>query len=92
MKKIDIIAACSDLGVHVNGSNLGPKILLKNICKKNINKIKEINYHSNYIKELNPENKKKNLEEVNFFNSQLYIAVKNSIKNNCFPLVIRWRP
>ena len=43
MKNIDIIAACTDLGVHVNGSQLGPEVLINNINKNNINKIKKIN-------------------------------------------------
>ena len=44
MGKIDITAACCDLGVHVNGSNLGPEILLNNIDKTNINIITKLNY------------------------------------------------
>ena len=31
MKKIDIVAACSDMGVHINGSNLAPEILPANL-------------------------------------------------------------
>ena len=55
MKNIDIIAACSDLGVHVNGSNLAPEILINNINISNKNKIKNINKifkNKNYQKEL----------------------------------------
>ena len=33
MKNIDIIAACSDLGVHVKGSQFGSEILINNILK-----------------------------------------------------------
>ncbi len=32
MKKIAIINACTDLGVHVNGASLGAQILTKNLC------------------------------------------------------------
>lgn len=90
MRSIDIIAACSDLGVHVNGSNLGPNILIKNInnTKNNIKNIKEINYDKNYKKELAKENKKKNLNQVNKFNRDLYNAVLETIANNCFPLTL----
>ncbi len=91
MRKIDIISACSDLGVHVTGSNLGPKILLKNINNynyDNIVNIKEIEYNSNYIKELNSQNKKKNLDMINIFNNKLYTQVKSTIKNNIFPITI----
>ena len=55
MKKIDIIAACGDLGVHVNGTEQGPEILINNIDKNSVNKIKKINYDINYTKELNKE-------------------------------------
>jgi len=65
MKNIDIIAACSDLGVHINGSQLGPEVLINNIKKNNINKIKKINYDNNYIKNINKNNKKKNLNVLN---------------------------
>ena len=88
MKNIDIIAACSDLGVHVNGSQLGPEVLINNIDKNNINKIKKINYDNNYTKELNKENKKKNLNEINLFNENLYNEVKNSIENNSLPIIL----
>lgn len=88
MKKIDIIAACSDLGVHVNGSQFGPEVLINNIDKNNINKIKKINYSDNYIKELDKNNKKKNLHEINLFNEKLYSEVKNTLKNNCLPITL----
>ena len=88
MKNIDIIAACSDLGVHVNGSNLAPSILINNISKNNINKIKKINYNNNYIKELDKNNLKKNLNELNSFNEKLYKEICNSLYNNMFPLTI----
>lgn len=88
MRKIDIIAACSDLGVHITGSQLGPEVLINNINKNNINKIKKINYNNYYKKELNKNNKKKNLNELNLFNKKLYNEVKNSIENNSLPITL----
>lgn len=90
MKNIDIIAACSDLGVHVNGSHLGPSALIKNInnSKNNIKNIKEIHYNKNYKKELSKENKKKNLNAVNEFNTNLYQAVLETVNNHHFPLTL----
>lgn len=88
MKNIDIIAACSDLGVHVNGSNEGPKVLINNINKNNINKIKEINYNNYYKKELGKNNLKKNLNEINNFNKNLYNEVSNSLNNNMLPITL----
>ena len=88
MKNIDIIAACSDLGVHVDGSKIGPEILINNIDKNNINKIKKINYDNNYIKELEKNNKRKNLDEINLFNQKLYNEVKNTLENNLLPITL----
>ena len=88
MKKIDIIAACSDLGVHIDGSNLGPIELLKKINDEAINKISYINYDNSYKKDLDFNNKKKNLEELNKFNSKLYAEITNSINNNSFPITL----
>ena len=91
MNNIDIIAACSDLGVHVNGSQLGPEILINNINKDNIIKInnfKKIKYDNNYVKELDKNNKKKNLNEINKFNSNLYNLVLSSLNQNNFPIVL----
>lgn len=88
MKNIDIIAACSDLGVHVNGSQLGPEILINNIDKNNINKIKKIKYNNLYKKDLNKENKQKNLSELNLFNQNLYKEVLNTLNNSCLPITL----
>lgn len=91
MKDIDIIAACSDMGVHVNGSNLAPEILINNINISNNNKIKNIKKifkNNNYKKELEKENKKKNLNAVNSFNLNLYNSVLDTVNNNNFPLTI----
>lgn len=87
MKNIDIIGACCDLGVHVNGANLGPEALEKNINLNNINKI--FNLKTKDIeKELDKNNKKKNLKEINEFNSNLYNTVLNSISNDMFPITL----
>ena len=91
MKNIDIIAACTDMGVHVNGSNLAPEILINNINIQNKNKIKNIKKilkNNNYKKELEKNNLKKNLIAVNEFNSKLYNSVIDTINKNNFPLTL----
>ncbi len=91
MKKFEIIAACSDMGVHINGSNLAPEILINNINISNKNKIKNIKKllkNNNYKKELENNNLKKNLIAVNEFNSKLYNSVLDTLNNNLFPLVL----
>ena len=88
MKNIDIIAACSDLGVHIKGSELGAETLINNVNKNNINKITKVKYDSNYIKELDKNNLKKNLKELNLFNENLYNEIKNSLEKNFLPITI----
>lgn len=88
MKAIDIIAACSDLGVHKNGAKYGPEELIKKLNKKNIHAIKIIDLFFNFNKNTEKNNFKKNLKEVNEFNNELYLQIKNSLKNNYFPITL----
>lgn len=144
MKKISIINACTDLGVNVNGAELGAEILTKdlnysnisnrhtlkneghkeevNLKEQNTNRkeindfVEEFNYlllamHELHfektmsdeqekiynkkmhdlvlaIKALDSKNEKRNLEEINKFNSKLYETVCNSIADGNFPLTV----
>lgn len=87
MNKINIIGACSDLGIHINGAKYGPEILEKNIDKININNIINV-YSTNIKKELDKSNLKKNLSEINIFNSKLYNETLNTLNDNFFPLIL----
>lgn len=87
MKKIDIIKACSDLGVHKDGSHLGPDYILKNLDLNYVNNIKEIS-KIDCIKDTSIANKKKNIDYINKFNSSLYNAVSESTINKHFPIVL----
>lgn len=80
---INIINACTDLGVHVDGANLGPELLTKelNIKKDTINK-------ENIVKSTDKQDLKKNLSEVNKFTSQIYNKTLEILKNGDFPLLI----
>ena len=70
--KITLINAKTDLGVTVDGANLGPEIL-SNYFKgsKKIEQIINIE-KSNKDKSKDPNDLKKNLNEVNEFNEKLY--------------------
>ncbi len=86
--KYDIINACSDLGVHVNGSDKGPIYLSKSIKKNdNIENIYTLEKEK-CIKSLDKNDKQKNLNEVNIFNENLYNIVKNVIDDNKFPITL----
>ena len=74
MNKIDIIEAKNDLGVSVDGANIGPSIIMKDIDKSKINKIYTLE-KPNYEKETAKDNLKKNLKGVNEFNEKLYKMV-----------------
>ena len=84
MKKISLIDACSDLGVHVDGAKFGPEAITKNlntyISNPNIEGVHVI-YSQNVKKELEKENKKKNLAPVNEFNTILISRVCQGIQN-----------
>lgn len=87
MKSINIIGACSDLGVHINGTKLGPEVLESIIDKTKINEIINI-YAKDINKELEKNNKQKNLKSVNEFNSRLYSAILDTLNSDFFPLTI----
>lgn len=87
MKHIDIINACTDLGVHVNGAHLGPTELTKNLTHSSINEIFTLQY-GNVVKELEKNNKRKNIEELNKFNEKLYNMVASSLNNGKLPLTV----
>lgn len=87
MKHIDIINACTDLGVHVNGAHLGPIELTKNLKHSSINQIFTLQQGS-VVKELGKDNKRKNINELNKFNEELYNIVLSSLNNEKIPLTI----
>ena len=80
MKKITFYGAGSDLGVHINGASLGPKEILKNYNNKKL-----FEQNKNYQKSLNKNDFKKNLVEVNKFNTLLY---NNIINDNNFCITV----
>ena len=87
MKNINIIKACSDLGVHIDGSNSGPNAILNNMNLTNINQVLEL-HKPNCIKEFQKDNKKKNMSHINNFNNNLYNLVYNSINNGNLPITL----
>lgn len=82
--EIILIEANQDLGVKVDGANLGPHVLTEhfdNLEKLIVNK-------DDIIKEKSPDNKKKNLDAVNKFDKSLYDVCLSVKENDNFPLVI----
>lgn len=86
--KITLINANTDLGVTVDGSNLGPKII-SNHLKRNkvIDKIIDIE-KPKVIKSKDSSDLEKNIEAVNEFNENLYKAMLEEKKGNKFPIIL----
>ena len=87
MREIDIVNACTDLGVAVDGANLGPDELTKDLREKEIRGIYRV-YANEENKEKDKDNKKKNLKNINLFNEKLYNAVLDIIESGHFPLTL----
>lgn len=86
--KINIINAHGDLGVNIDGSKFGPKVLKKYILNNSkINNIIDIRY-KNVTKSTRKDDLTKNLEPLNKFNEKIYNAVKLSKEEECFPITI----
>ncbi len=80
---ITIINANTDLGVHVDGANLGPELLTKELNNKIISIDKD-----NIIKSKDKEDLRKNLNAVNNFTKKVFNDVFEVLNNNDFPLLI----
>lgn len=83
--KLTLINAKTDLGVMVDGANLGPEIL-SNYYKndKRIDKIINLE-KKNITKSHDPKDLAKNLDAINEFNTRLYNEVK---EDNNFPITL----
>ncbi|MBQ9314334.1 MAG: arginase [Clostridia bacterium] len=87
MKVLDLIKACTDLGVNKDGAELAPNIICENVNIDKINKIYEVKKEE-CMKELDVNNKKKNIDSINRFNQELYHTVCKSIENGKVPITI----
>ncbi len=87
MRRIDIINACTDLGVSVEGAALGPDELLKDFKNGNVENIYRV-YANEENKEYEKDNKKKNLIKLNEFNEKLYNVVLKCIDDGKTPFTI----
>lgn len=87
MNYINIVNACSDLGVTVTGSNLGPVILSQELKSNKISNVITIN-KDNIKKSTDKSDLRKNEESINKFSKEVFDTVSNIIDNNCFPLTL----
>lgn len=86
--KITLVNAKTDLGVTVDGANLGPEIL-SNVFKDNKQIEKIVNVEKKeIIKSKDINDLAKNLTEINAFNHNLYNEIINVKENGLFPITL----
>lgn len=83
MKDINFISACSDLGVHVCGSEKGPTLLTSNFNIKNYILEKE-----NIEKSMDPNDLRKNEKHINNFTKKVFDTALTILNDNKTPLLI----
>ncbi len=84
--KVTLIAACSDLGIHVDGAKEGANKLLERFEKSR--KVKFRRLETTASKEYEKTNLAKNLSAVNDFNNELYRIEGEVLEKNQFPITI----
>ena len=83
-----IFGAGTDLGVHIDGANLGPVQLINDIKSFYNGEALLLERDKNIIKSRNLSDRRKNEYEVEKFNSTLYKTMVEKIKEECFPIMI----
>lgn len=83
MKEIEIICACTDLGVHIDGTENGPLNLINELNFKNY-----IIKKDNIKKSINPNDLHKNEIYINKFTKKIFECSTNILNNNRFPFLI----
>ena len=87
MKSI-IIGAGSDLGVHIDGSSLGPVQLINDIKSFYNGETTTIMQDEDILKSRNLSDRRKNEYEVDEINTKIYNTILEKEKDNYFPIVI----
>ncbi len=86
--KTMIFGAGSDLGVHIDGSHLGPTQLMNDLASFYKGESIQFIRDANIIKSRNLSDRRKNEYEVEKFNTNLYKAMVEKIKDGYFPILI----
>ena len=87
MKSI-IIGAGSDLGVHIDGSSLGPVQLINDIKSFYNGETTTIMQEEDILKSRNLSDRRKNEYEVDEINTKIYNTILEKEKDNYCPIVI----
>lgn len=83
-----IFGACSDLGVNIDGANLGPVQLMNDIKAFYKGESMVFPKDESIIKSRNLSDRRKNEYEIEKFNTNLYKNMVEKIKEEYFPILI----
>lgn len=83
-----IFGAGSDLGVHIDGASLGPTQLINDISTFYKGESMMFPQDTSIIKSRNLSDRRKNEYEIEQYNSKLYKAIVEKIKEEYFPILI----
>jgi len=83
-----IFGAGSDLGVHIDGANLGPVQLMNDISSFYKGESILLQRDNEIIKSRNLSDRRKNEYEIESFNSDLYKKIIEKIKEEYFPITV----
>lgn len=83
-----IFGAASDLGVHIDGANLGPLQLLNDLEAFYTGEKLLLKKDDSIIKSRNLSDRRKNEYEIDKFNTTLYKTMVAKIKEEYFPILI----
>lgn len=83
-----IFGAGTDLGVHIDGSSLGPKQLMNDLQAFYKGESMMFDADKSIIKSRNLSDRKKNEYDIEKYNENLYKNIVEKIKEEYFPIVI----
>ena len=83
-----IFGAGTDLGVHIDGANLGPVQLMNDLKSFYQGESLLLERNKDIIKSRNLSDRRKNEYEIENYNSALYKSIVEKIKEECFPITI----
>ena len=83
-----IFGAGTDLGVHIDGANLGPVQLMNDLKSFYTGESMMFERDNDIIKSRNLSDRRKNEYEIEKFNANLYKNIVDKIKEEYFPIMI----
>lgn len=86
--KAMIFEASSDLGVHIDGTKLGPIQLTNDLQSFYKGEIMKFVQDENILKSRNLSDRRKNEYEIDKYNTELYKAIVEKMQEDYFPILV----